>query len=238
MIDMATATKDENQELFEREIRSLEAQLANAGAHLTIDATARAAYAREIKRMADTLRAEAAAGRITWVQAAGQAQETRNTVMTIIRSRSSSVGRAVAQRIKAQGYTLNELVARQTSRMYGPAAIFERLSAGRKNAVYAAIVNSAGKSNPAVTQTMSRLSRVGRGVIFLSLGLSIYNVATSANKVAAVGREVAVGGGGIVGGMAGGALAGMACGPGAPVCVTVGAFVGGALAAFGVSSLW
>jgi hypothetical protein len=30
----------------------------------------------------------------------------------------------------------------------------------------------------------------------------------------------------------------LACGPGAPVCVTVGAFVGGALAAFGVSLLW
>ncbi|WP_323002029.1 hypothetical protein [Denitromonas sp.] len=28
------------------------------------------------------------------------------------------------------------------------------------------------------------------------------------------------------------------CGPGAPVCVTVGAFVGGALAAFGVSFVW
>ena len=40
MSDMATATKDENQELFEQTIRSLEAQLANAGAHLTIDAFA------------------------------------------------------------------------------------------------------------------------------------------------------------------------------------------------------
>ena len=235
---MATATKDENQELFEQTIRSLEAQLANAGAHLTLDASARSAYAREIKRMADTLRGEVAAGRITWAEAAEQAQQTRNTVMNVIRARSTSVGRAVAQRIKAQGYSLNELVARQTSRMYGPTAMFERLSAARKNAVYAAIVNSAGKSNPAVTQTMSRLAYVGRGVIFLSLGLSIYHVATATNKVAAAGREVAIGGAGIAGGMAGGALAGMACGPGAPVCVTVGAFVGGALAAFGISAMW
>ncbi|HEX7985958.1 MAG TPA: hypothetical protein VF616_20725 [Duganella sp.] len=235
---MATATKDENQELFEETIRSLEAQLANAGAHLTIDATARAAYAREIKRMADRLRNEAFTGKITWAQAAQQAQQTRNAVMTIIRSRSTSVGRAVAQRIKAQGYTLNELVARQASRMYGPGANFARLSASQKNIVYASIVSSAGKSNPAVTQTMSRLSFAGRGVIFVSLGLSIYNVTTSTNKVAAVGKEVAINGAGIAGGMAGGALAGLACGPGAPVCVTVGAFIGGALAAFGVSSLW
>ena len=183
---MATATKDENQALFEETIRSLEAQLANAGAHLTIDATARAAYAREIKRMADRLRNEAFTGKITWAQAAQQAQQTRNAVMTIVRARSTSVGRAVAQRIKAQGYTLNDLVARQTSRMYGPGATFARLSASQKNIVYASIVSSAGKSNPAVTQTMSRLSFAGRGVIFVSLGLSIYNVTTATNKVAAV----------------------------------------------------
>jgi hypothetical protein len=34
-------------------------------------------------------------------------------------------------------------------------------------------------------------------------------------------------GAGIGGGMGGGALAGLLCGPGAPVCVAVGAFVGG-----------
>lgn len=53
----------------------------------------------------------------------------------------------------------------------------------------------------------------------------------------AYSKEIVITGAGI-GGIAGGALAGLACGPGAPVCVTVGAFVGGALAAFGVSITW
>ena len=35
------------------------------------------------------------------------------------------------------------------------------------------------------------------------------------------------------GGAAGGALAGLACGPGVPLCVTVGVYVGGALGALG-----
>ncbi len=48
----------------------------------------------------------------------------------------------------------------------------------------------------------------------------------------------AASGGGIVGGFAGGAVAGLACGPGAPVCVTIGAFAGGALAAFGIATFW
>lgn len=66
----------------------------------------------------------------------------------------------------------------------------------------------------------------------------MYAVATADDKVTTSGRELAVTGAGVAGGFAGGALAGLACGPGAPVCVTVGAFVGGALAAFGSDMLW
>jgi hypothetical protein len=69
-------------------------------------------------------------------------------------------------------------------------------------------------------------------LLYVSLGLSVYNIVTSNNKGLAIEKEIAANGAGIAGGIAGGALAGLACGPGAPVCVTVGAFVGGALAAF------
>jgi hypothetical protein len=85
---------------------------------------------------------------------------------------------------------------------------------------------------------MRTLSRAGRGLIVLSIGVSVYTVATADDPVDAAGRELAVTGGGVGGGIAGGALAGLACGPGMPVCVTVGAFVGGALAAFGVDYFW
>lgn len=74
--------------------------------------------------------------------------------------------------------------------------------------------------------------------IFVSVAISVYTIATADNKFDAAGKEIAVTGASIAGGIAGGALAGLACGPGAPVCVTVGAFVGGALAAFGVSAIW
>ncbi|HDM8235679.1 TPA: IS3 family transposase [Vibrio campbellii] len=52
------------------------------------------------------------------------------------------------------------------------------------------------------------------------------------------GREALVAGAGIGGGIAGGAIAGLACGPGAPACVSVEAFIGGTLAAFGMSIAW
>ena len=63
-------------------------------------------------------------------------------------------------------------------------------------------------------------------------------IATAEDEVAAAEEEAAVTGAGIAGGIAGGALAGLSCGPGAPVCVGIGAFVGAALAASGVSLMF
>lgn len=223
---------------FDAAIRALEAELANAGAHVTIDATARQAYTRQIAAMAAELRVAAEGGRISWKQAAEQAQEARNAIMEVIRSRSTPVGRALAEQLKREGRTLNELVARAVQKLHGPNARFDALTAAQRDGVYAEIVASAWRSNPRVSVAMRRLSYGGRGLLFLSLALSVYAVATAENKGQAALREGAITGAGIAAGMAGGALAGLACGPGAPVYVTVGAFVGGALAAFGVSSLW
>jgi uncharacterized Zn-binding protein involved in type VI secretion len=227
-----------DQEIFERAIRALEAEIANIGAHATVDGQARQAYARQIRLMADELRAEARSGRITWKQAAEQAEEARNLIMDMIRGRSTPVGRALAQQIKSEGKTLNELIGRKTQQLFGRGAKFQALTNSQQQAVYGAIVESAGKSNPKVSATMRRLSNAGKGLIVLSLGLSIYRIAIAEDKVDAAAQEAAITGAGIGGGMAGGAIAGLACGPGAPICVGVGAFVGGALAAFGVSFFW
>ena len=231
-------SQTDDRSAFESAIQALEAEAANAGVHLTIDSVARRLYTTQIRAMADALRTDVEAGRLTWAQAAKQAQETRNAIMELMRGRSTPVGRAMAEQLKREGRTLNELIARKTQSLFGNDAMFTRLSPQQQNAVYAEIVRSAGRSNPRVTGVMSKLSRAGRGLIVLSLALSVYNVATAEDKVDATKREVAVTGAGIAGGIAGGALAGLACGPGAPVCVTVGAFVGGALAAFGIDYFW
>ncbi len=224
--------------LFERTVKALETEVANAGVHLTIDAAARQLYARQIKAMADELRARAQAGTLSWGEAAAQAKEARDVVMEIIRGRSTPVGRAIAQRLKSEPPSLNELIGRKVQQMFGPEARFAALTEAQQNAVYAQIVESAGRSNARVTLAMRRLSGAGRGLILVSIALSVYNVATADDKVDALAHEGAVTGASIAGGIAGGALAGLACGPGAPVCVTVGAFVGGALAAFGVDLFW
>lgn len=234
----AAEANNASQIAFENAVKALEAQIANAGVHLTIDSGTRLAYAREVKKMADQLRHDAATGKITWANAARQAHETRNLIMEISRMRSTPIGRSVAQKIKPDGILLNELVALHTRRLHGENAVFSSLSTSQKNRIYSAVVISAGKSNAGVSSAMSRLSYAGRGLLFLSLSVSMYNITTSQDKSTAAVKELTITGAGIGGGIAGGALAGLACGPASPVCVTLGAFVGGAMSAFGMGFIW
>lgn len=223
---------------FENAIRSLEATAASAGMHLEIDSTARRIYAREIKIMADNLRRDVARGTLTWAQAAEQAQLARNTIMQLTRSRTTPVARAVAEYKKAEGRGLNTLIAEKTVKLFGKQAAFNKLPATQQNQVFAEVVAASGRSNQQFTRNVMRLSYAGRGIILLSLALSTYNVLTARNKSTAIKRALATASAGIGGSIAAGALAGLACGPGAPVCVTIGAFAGGALAAFAAGYLW
>ena len=227
-----------DEEEFENAIKSLEATTASAGMHLELDSTARRIYAREIKAMSDSLRREVVSGKMSWAQAAEQAHETRNVVMQLIRSRTTPAARAYAEYRKAEGRSLNALIAEKTSKLFGNGAIFAKLTPSQQNRVFAEVVASAGRSHPSVTRNAMRLSYLGRGVILLSLALSTYNILNASNKVTAVKRELITTAAGIGGSIAAGALAGLACGPGAPVCVTIGAFAGGALAAFSAGFIW
>lgn len=219
-------------------IDMLHAELANAGATGAIDGAARARYDTLIRQYRAEIRGRVRSGRLTWTQAAEEAVALRNTVMEVVRGRSTPVGRAWATAIKSRGRTLNELVARKTIQLFGDGVEFNALTVAQRNRVFSEIVIAAGKSEPGITATMRTVSRAGRGLLVLSIGISVYTVATSDDPGEAARHEGAVTLAGIGGGAAGGALAGLACGPGAPVCVTVGAFVGGALAAFGVDMLW
>lgn len=228
----------QDQSDFAQAMRVLEAEIYNIGTHLAWEGQVRQLYALEIQKMSRNLEGQVRSGTITWQQAAQQANETRNTIMEIFRTRSTPVGRAAAENAKKFGKTLNTLIAQKTQDLYGSNAFFDQLSHQQKNNVYKNIILSSGKPNPEYMIKLRRASYAGRGLLFLSLGVSVYNIATADDKWDAAGREVAVTGAGIAGGIGGGAVAGLACGPGAPVCVTIGALLGGALAAFGMDMLW
>ncbi|MCH8497733.1 MAG: hypothetical protein LAT63_04615 [Marinobacter sp.] len=121
-------SQNNDREMFESAIRALEAEIAFIGVHLTVDSSARQLYSRQVSAMASDLRLQATTGRISWRQAAEQAQEARNLIMDIVRSRSTPIGLAIAQRLKSEGKTLNELIAKKSQRLYGRDAVFDRLT--------------------------------------------------------------------------------------------------------------
>ncbi len=220
---------------FDREISTLRGTVAAAGAGLGWDASLRERYARMIAEMSREMKAEVRAGRLTWDQAARLASEQRNVILDLIRGRSTPVGRAFAESLKAKGKSLATLLQEKTMQLYGNKANFDQLPSGQRDAVLRAVVESSGKSRASVNALMRRLSRAGRGLLILSLGVAVYNVASAEDKGAAAIEEGAVLGGGFLGGLAGGAAAGLFCGPGAPICSSVGAFAGAVAGAFGVS---
>ncbi|MBL8470783.1 MAG: hypothetical protein KF778_02245 [Rhodocyclaceae bacterium] len=229
--------QNERQE-FDRAFDLLKAEIANTGFTAAADGSARANYDRLLREFRDEIYSRVMAGKLTWREASKEAHGVRDHVMQLVRRRSTPVGRASAEKLKPTSSTLNELIAKKTAKLFGSDAKFASLAADQKNHVYAAIVESAGKSNESITPFMRKVSRGGRGLLVLSLSISVYTIATADDKVDAVKHEGAVTAAGIAGGTAGGALAGLACGPGAPVCVTIGAFVGGAMAAFGTDLIW
>jgi hypothetical protein len=227
-----------DREAFDRLIQTIESEITATASLISRDSSVRVMYSMEIKEMSRELALQVTRGEINWVQAAREANMVRNDVLNVMRNRSTPVGRAYAEKMKPVGKTLNELVAKGAVTLFGKNADFNTLTASQRNQVYAEIVRSAGRSNEKVNAQMIRLSRISRTLLILSVGLSVYEIATAEDKVAVAKREAVVTGAGIAGGITGGALAGLACGPGAPVCVTVGAFIGGALAAFGAGSFW
>lgn len=223
---------------FDREIAALRADVSAMAALVVNDDYVRSLYQREIARAAQALQWEAQAGTSTWYQAARRASALRNDVMEQMRWRTSPVGRAHAQQLKPTGRLWGDLLSKSTKKLFGEGVRFSALHPAKQEMVYAELVAGAGRSDPAVNLKLARWSRVGRGLLVLSVAVSLYNVVTAEDPGRQVVEEVAVTGAGIAGGIAGGALAGLACGPGAPVCVTIGAVVGGALAAFGVGALF
>ena len=144
----------------------------------------------------------------------------------------------MAEKLKEKGLSLNSLIAKYTLQLFGKDADFLCLKPEQQNAVYAKVLERSGFSNPQVNLWMSRLSVAGRALWVISISLATYNVAVSEDKVESIKKEGTLAGGSIAGGMAGGAIAGLMCGPGSPVCVGVGAFVGGVMAVYGLQAFW
>ncbi len=218
---------------FEEAIQQLEIQAMNFAVRFVQDSRVRQDYIHKTQAMSRELRQAYEAGSLTAREAAESANQLRNEIMEMARVRSSDLGRAKAQSLKAKGLDLDDLVAKYANKKFGKD--FASLTRGQQDEVLLEIVDSAGRANPKVSARAGRLGALGRGLWVLTAVVAIYNISTAEDKVHQTGREVANAGGGFAGGAAGGALAGIWFGP---VGVAVGVVIGGVLGSIAADSAY
>ncbi len=201
------------------------------------DSGARAQYRQSIAEAVAEIRADVASGRITPAQGAMRAQQLRNEIMALARSHSSDLGRAMAESLKREGKTLEELVARYAERLFQQAP--ETLTEAQRGSVMREIVAAAARDNAQVSGILRFLGPASRGVMALSLGLAIYDVYRAPDRPREALHQGVVLGAGVGGSYVVGALgSSLICGPGAPVCAGVFILVGGVLFAGGADYFW
>src|SRR5207237_3883889 len=98
----------------------------------------------------------------------------RNAIMEQMRARTTPVGRALAEQMKAEGKSLTELVTDKTAKLFGKGRQFDSLSAAERDSVFAEIVASAWGGRPSVNASVRVLSRGGRGLLILSMAGSAF----------------------------------------------------------------
>jgi len=224
-------TETNEYQIFEKAVSQMESAAVNFAYRCIKDGQVRKSYISQTQLLAQEYRKKVLSSKITAKDAANQVHQIRNEILEAQRLRSSDIGRAKAISLKKTGLTMDDLAAKYSKKKFGKA--FLSLTENQKNLVYLEIIESSGRPRPSVNAAAVRYSALGRGLLIVTIGISIYNIASADDKVTATAREGVVIGGGFAGGAAGGAVAGLACGPGAPLCVAVGVFLGGALGAMG-----
>ena len=206
----------------ETAIRQLEVTALHFAYQATNIASVRAEYTRRTQELTTNLRAAYLNGEMSAKAAAQTANEMRNVIMEQQRVKSASLGRSMARQLKAKGLDLDIVTEKAAQALFKKP--FAELDNAQQTAAYLEVVESAGRARPGPTRFARRAGVAGRALFILGIGLAVYDIANSEDKVWQTGRELSNMGGGIAGGVAAGALAGIWLGP---VGVAVGAFVGG-----------
>jgi hypothetical protein len=213
-------------------IMALESTALIFGEKFIRDSRVRTNYLSQTQAASKEIEAYVYMGEMSAEEAALRVNELRNALLDAARLDSSDIGRAAAVLEKATGKTLEQLQAKYANQLFKTE--FATLNAAQRDSVFLEIVRAGGRPNPKYTKLAARIGKAGKGVLIVSFAFAFYNVATSDRP----GREAVKQSASIGAGILGGAAAGLACGPGAPVCVGVGALVGGIAVALGAERLF
>ena len=225
------ATADSGSPALDESLQQLRDAFVDFGLRFIGDQDVRADYITKAERYADEILAKVKRGELTPQQGASEAHAMRNGLLDAARLKSSDIGKAAAELEKATGKTLEELLAKYSKQLFGRE--FAELAVAEQDAVFIAVVKAAGRPNPRYTAIASRLGKAGKGLLIVSIAFSVYNIAESDRPGREAVKEGVSTGVGFLGSLAGGAAAGLVCGPGAPICAGVGVLVGGLVFALG-----
>jgi hypothetical protein len=201
------------------------------------DDLGRQQYRQSIREAGVEISAEVASGRITPEQGAMRAQELRNEIMVLARSRTSDLGRAMAESLKFEGKTFEELASRYATRLFQQDAA--ALTLEQRNVVMREIIAAAARDNARVSGMLRFLGPAARGVMALSLGLAVYDVFRSPDRPKEALHQTVILGAGLGGSYIVGAVAtSFVCGPGAHVCAGIFIAVGAIGFSAGADFFW
>jgi hypothetical protein len=201
------------------------------------DAGVRQQYRQSVRQAGAEISADVAAGRITPEQGAMRAQQLRNEIMALARARTSDLGRAMAERLKFEGKTFEELTARYAARLFKQDVA--TLTLEQRDVVMREIIAAAARDNAQVSGVLRFLGPASRGVMALSLGLAVYDVYRAPDRPKEALHQGVVMGAGLGGSYVVGAVAtSFVCGPGAPVCAGIFIAVGAIGFSAGADYFW
>ena len=96
------------------------------------------------------------------------------------------------------------------------------------------MIERSGLPNAGINRVAQYGGYLGKGLVVVTAAIVVHNIYAADDKIEAVKDEVVNLTGGALGASLGGGLAGLVCGPGAPACVALGVFIGGALTSYGI----
>lgn len=213
------------------QLQLLESAANNFGLRITMDSYTRKKYIRSIDAMSKEILRDYEKGLYSLKESAQRASALRNEIMAITRKHSTELGKAISVKMKPHGLTFTQALESKSKKLY--ARRFNTLSKPEQSKVYLEVVYSSGRDNSVASSSIKYLGKAGRLFLILSLGLVTYDVYHAKDRKKALVYNAAIFSGSAATSAAGGGAAGLACGPGAPICVTIGIFIGGIIGAIG-----
>ncbi len=243
--DPENGEADFTAEEFEAALTAFVGEASAWAATLEIEGAARDWYVRTIRQEAANLLEQYRSGQISIEEAKDASQYMRAKFLEDARARGTSFGRIIAESLKKEVPHVSYYEDKYALKQFGKE--FSELSYQEKVTIWEIIVDKSGVANEVVTERAHLARTVARGLFIMSFAIATLEVLTAENRAQEAARQSSIMAGGaagsLVGGIAGsavasGAIAGLGCGPFAPICATAGVVIGGILGAFGAEFIF